>query len=409
MDFKLSPLALDYRKKLEAFMEAHVYPHEHAYWEHVRRDELNEPAFFSDLRMEARKAGLWNLCLPDKRWGPGLSNQDYAPLAEITGRSPMIAPYVLNCQAPDSGNAEIIGQFGSPQIQDAYLKPLLEGEIGSCFATTEPEVASSDASNLRTTITCDGDAYVINGRKWWTGHAAAPRTKFAVVLGVSNPDAPPAKRQSMIIVPMDAKGVQIRRTLPMFGYYVGQMAEVVFDNVRVPAANMLGEEGGGAAIGQARLGPGRIHHAMRCLGMAQRSYELMCQRVHIRAPFGKPLSEQGMVHHWIARSWMQIEQARLLVMKAAWLMDTQGAKDARVELGAVKIAAAQALSDVADRAIQVFGGAGVSDDFPIAYFYATARVLRIGDGPDEVHEMTMARRELKRYAETAQQAAPRLT
>ena len=404
MDFALSARGEEYRKRMESFMDDCIYSVEREVYDHWLEDPDSYPPVMKELRKEARDRGLWNLYMKDPYTGDSISNLEYATVAELSGRSPWIAPAAMNCQAPDSGNAEIVAQFGSEEVKDRYLKPLMNGEIGSCFAMTEPLVASSDPANLETTIVRDGDEYVINGRKWWTGHAAMSHTAFAVLLGVTNPDADHRVRQGMIIVPIDAPGVNILRTLPMFGFMFGGQAEIIYENVRVPASYILGGEGQGAMIAQARLGPGRIHHAMRCIGMAQRCYELMCKRVHLRTTFGSKLSDRSMVQHWIARSWLEIEQARLLVLKAAWLIDTQGSKKSKLELGAVKISASNVAAKVADRAIQVFGAAGVSNDFPMANFYALSRCLQIGDGPDEVHEMTMARREVAKYADSAEEA-----
>ncbi len=404
MEFALSGRGEQYRQRMASFMDDCIYPVEremHDYW---LEDPNSYPPVMAELRSEARRRGLWNLYMKDPYTGDSISNVEYATVAELSGMSPFIAPAAMNCQAPDSGNGEIIAQFGSQEVKDRYLKRLLDGEIGSCFSMTEPLVASSDPANLQTTIIRDGDEYVVNGRKWWTGHAAMAHTEFAVVLGVTNPEADHRVRQSMVIVPIEAPGVKILRTLPVFGFVFGGQAEMIYDNVRIPASYVLGGEGQGAMIAQARLGPGRIHHAMRCVGMAQRCYELMCKRVHLRSTFGTKLSDRSKVQHWIARSWLEIEQTRLLVLKAAWLIDTQGAKRSKVELGAVKIAATNLAVDVANRAIQVFGAAGVSSDFPMALFYSLSRSLQIGDGPDEVHEMTMARREVAKYAGAAEDA-----
>jgi acyl-CoA dehydrogenase len=390
-------------------MDEHVYPAEPVF-----RDQLEEsgdpffrPPVMEELKVEARKRGLWNLFLPDERFGAGLTNLEYAPLAEITGRSP-IAPEALNCAAPDTGNMEILAAFGTPEQQRDWLEPLLEGEIRSCFAMTEPDVASSDATNMEARIERDGDEYVLNGRKWWTSGAASPRCKLAIFMGVTDPDADPYRQHSMILVPLETPGVHIERMLPVFGYDDGAHGghcEVLFEDVRVPAANMLGEEGSGFAIAQSRLGPGRIHHCMRAIGMAERAFDLMCTRAHARFPFGKPLARQGVVQNWIAESRVEIEQARLLVLKTAWLMDTAGNKGARIEIAAIKVAAPEVAVRVIDRAIQVHGGGGVSDDFPLAAMYAHARTLRIADGPDEVHKMSIARRELHRYQPQEQPVA----
>jgi acyl-CoA dehydrogenase len=398
MDFEHSPKVRELQTKLLDFMDGHVYPAERVYVEqvHAGGDPHVSPPVMEDLKREARRRGLWNLFLPDERWGAGLSNLEYAPLAEITGRS-FIAPEALNCAAPDTGNMEILAQFGTPEQQEKWLVPLLEGQIRSAFSMTEPDVASSDATNIRTAITRDGDDYVVNGRKWWTSGAADPRCRILIVMGKTNPDAHRYMQQSMILVPVDTPGVNIKRTLSVFGYDEGHgHCEVVFDNVRVPASNLLGEEGSGFLIAQARLGPGRIHHCMRAIGMAERAYEAMVQRVKSRVAFGKPLAEQGVIQDWIAESRLEIEQARLLTLKAAWLMDTVGKDGARFEISAIKVVGPRIACTVIDRALQAHGAAGVSQDTPLAQMYAAARTLRLADGPDEVHKMSIARNELKR-------------
>jgi acyl-CoA dehydrogenase len=404
MDFAFTPKVEELRKNLLEFMDQQVYPAESIYAEQIR--ESGDPHFYppvmDDLKKEARARGLWNLFMPDPKWGAGLSNLEYAPLAEITGRSAHIAPEATNCAAPDTGNMEILAEFGTPEQQESWLKPLLEGEIRSCFSMTEPDVASSDASNIQGRIERDGDAYVINARKWWSSGASSARCKIAIVMGVTNQDADQYRRQSMILVPMDTPGVTVVRDLPVFGYHdPGGHAEIEYKDVRVPVSNLLGEEGSGFAIAQARLGPGRIHHCMRALGMAERAYDLMCRRALTRNAFGKPLARQGVVQQQIAQSRIEIEQARLLVLKAAWLMDTVGKEGARVEISAIKVAAPNVMLRVLDRAIQIHGAAGVSEDFPLAAMYAGGRTLRIADGPDEVHEMVIARRELGRYLKEA--------
>jgi acyl-CoA dehydrogenase len=401
MDFKPSAKTEELREQLLEFMDEQIYPAEPVFRDQLAEsgDPFFRPPIWEELKVEARKRGLWNLFLPDKRFGAGLTNLEYAPLAEITGRSPL-APEALNCAAPDTGNMEILVAFGTPDQQRDWLEPLLEGEIRSCFAMTEPEVASSDATNMEARIERDGDEYVVNGRKWWTSGAASPRCKLAIFMGVTDPDADPYRQHSMILVPLDTPGVTIERHLPVFGYDDGSHGghcEVLFEDVRVPAENMLGEEGSGFAIAQSRLGPGRIHHCMRAIGMAERAFDLMCTRAHTRFPFGKSLARQGVVQNWIAESRVEIEQARLLVLKTAWLMDTAGNKGARIEVAAIKVAAPEVATRVIDRAIQVHGGGGVSDDFPLAAMYAHARTLRLADGPDEVHKMSIARRELHRY------------
>jgi acyl-CoA dehydrogenase len=397
VDFALSSTAQDYAKRLEDFMDSHVYPAEPVYAEQRTKmtaagqgDEV--PPVVQDLKRQARTAGLWNLFLPDIS---GLTNVDYAHLAEIMGRSPHLAPEATNCAAPDTGNMEVLHMFGTAEQKERWLSPLLEGEIRSAFAMTEPDVASSDATNISTSVTRDGDDYVINGRKWWTSGAADPRCAFFILMGKTDPTAPAHRQQSQILVPRDTPGVTVVRNLPVFGYLDQHgHCEVLFENVRVPATNLIGEEGGGFAIAQARLGPGRIHHCMRAIGMAERALELMCRRAVSRTAFGRTLAEQGVVREQIAESRMEIEQARLLTLKTAWLIDNVGAKGARTEIAAIKVIAPRIVCDILDRAIQVHGGAGVSDDFPLASMYAHARTLRIADGPDAVHLRSVARMEL---------------
>jgi acyl-CoA dehydrogenase len=400
VDFELSPKTQELRESLIEFMDSHVYPAEPLWHQQVEEsgDRYFHPPVMEELKEEAQARGLWNLFLPDERFGAGLTNLEYAPLAEVTGRS-HIAPEALNCAAPDTGNMEILAEFGTREQQEQWLEPLLAGEIRSCFAMTEPEVASSDATNMQARIEREGDEYVINGHKWWTSGAASERCKISIFMGVTDPEAEPHRQHSMILVPLDTPGVSIVRTLPVFGYDQGHggHCEVIFDDVRVPVESVLGEEGAGFAIAQARLGPGRIHHCMRAIGMAERAFDLMCERSHSRSPFGKPLARQGVVRNWIAESRIEIEQVRLLVLKTAWLMDTVGNKGARIEISAIKVAAPEVATKVIDRAIQVHGGGGVSDDFPLAAMYAAARTLRIADGPDEVHKLSIARRELNRY------------
>jgi acyl-CoA dehydrogenase len=400
VDFALSPAAQDYVKRLEDFMDSDIYPNERVYAE--QRAELvaagkphEVPQIVEDLKVEAKSRGLWNLFLPDVS---GLSNVDYAHLAEIMGRSAALAPEATNCAAPDTGNMEVLHMFGTPEQKERWLRPLLDGEIRSAFAMTEPEVASSDATNISTRIERDGDDYVINGRKWWTSGAADPRCRFLIVMGKTDPSAPAHRQQSQILVPIDTPGVTVKRNLPVFGY-VDQHGhcEVLFENVRVPASNLIGEEGGGFAIAQARLGPGRIHHCMRSIGVAERALELMTKRALSRTAFGKTLAEQGVVRQQIAESRMEIDQARLYTLYAAYLIDTVGAKGARTEIAAIKVIAPRACLNVIDRAIQVHGGGGVSDDFPLASMWAHARTLRIADGPDEVHIRSVARMELGKY------------
>jgi acyl-CoA dehydrogenase len=399
MEFEFSTRSLELQKQLADFIEAHVVTAESVYRQQVE-DSGNphfHPPVMEKLKAEARRRGLWNLFLPNRKWGAGLSNLDYAPLCELMGRN-LLAAEATNCAAPDTGNMEILAEFGTPEQQDEWLVPLLNGEIRSCFAMTEPWVASSDATNIQSRIERDGDHYVVNAHKWWTSGAASDRCKVAVLLGVSNPDADPYHRQSMILVPMDAPGVRVVRTLPVFGHDAGGgHCETLYENVRLPASSLLGEEGGGFAIAQARLGPGRIHHCMRAIGLAEKALELMCERAWQRQPFGKPLAEQGVVQDRIAESRIEIEQARLLTLKAAWLMDTVGNKGARFEIAAIKVVAARVATNVIDRAIQLFGGAGVSDDWPLAAMYTHARTLHLVDGPDEVHKQQIARRELRPY------------
>jgi acyl-CoA dehydrogenase len=396
VDFSYSARVEELRSELLDFMDHHIYPAEPVFREQVAQGEPHHsPPVMEELKAEARRRGLWNLFLPDPRWGAGLTNLEYAPLAEITGRSSVIAPEALNCQAPDTGNMEILALFGTPEQQERWLQPLLDGTIRSCFSMTEPEVASSDASNIRSRIRREGDEYVINGHKWWTSGIADPRCRLIIFMGKTDPDAESHRQQTMVLVPVDTPGVTVVRSLSVLGYDEGHgHCEVLYEDVRVPASNLLGEEGGGFAIAQARLGPGRIHHCMRAIGMAERAFELMCQRVRSRVAFGKPLAEQGVIQDWIAESRIEIEQVRLLVLKAAWLMDTVGVRGARVEISAIKVAAPRVACQVIDRAIQAHGAGGMSDDFPLAQMYAWARALRLADGPDEVHKMTIARREL---------------
>jgi acyl-CoA dehydrogenase len=399
MDFAFSPRSLELQERLRDFVDTHVEPAGPVFQEQVAAsgNPHFHPPVMEELKAEARRRGLWNLFLPNAKWGAGLSNLDYAPLCELMGKS-LLTAEATNCAAPDTGNMEILAEFGTPEQQDEWLVPLLNGEIRSCFAMTEPWVASSDATNIQSRIERDGDGYTINAHKWWTSGAASDRCKVAILMGVSNPDADPYHRHSMILVPLDAPGVKIVRTLPVFGHDAGGgHCETLYDNVRVPASYMLGEEGGGFAIAQARLGPGRIHHCMRAIGLAERALELLCQRAQLRSPFGRTLAEQGVVQDRVAESRMEIEQARLLTLKAAWLMDTVGNKGARFEIAAIKVVAARVATNVIDRAIQVFGGAGVSDDWPLAAMYTHARTLHLVDGPDEVHKQQIARRELRQY------------
>jgi len=403
MDFEPSPRAKDLQENLLGFMDSHVYPAETVYEEQMDAlgDPHGHPQIVEDLKAEARSRGLWNLFMPHRtEWTPDpVNNLDYAHLAEISGRSMHLAPEAMNCAAPDTGNMEVLSLFGSPAQQDQWLQPLLAGEIRSSFAMTEPDVASSDATNIELSITADGGNYVLNGRKWWISGAASERCKVFIVMGKTNPDAPRHTQQSMILVPRDTPGLTIVRDLPVFGYQDREgHVELRFENVRVPAENLIGEEGSGFAIAQARLGPGRIHHCMRCIGIAERALELMCRRVTSRVAFGRPLSDQGVIREWIADSRMEIEQARLLTLKAAWLMDNVGAKGAAIEISSIKVIAPNVALQVVDRAIQAHGGGGVSDDFPLARMYAGLRTLRLADGPDEVHRRQVARTELARHA-----------
>ena len=404
MDFTPSARTVELHRTLSAFVTEVVVPANAVYREQV--DTSGDPHFhppvMEELKAEARARGLWNLFLPEaghgpEDGGPGLSNAEYAPLCELMGREPL-SQEATNCAAPDTGNMEILHQFGTPMQQEQFLQPLLDGEIRSCFAMTEPWVASSDATNITSRIERDGDHYVINAHKWWTSGAASSRCTFAILMGVSDPDADRHRRHSMVIIPLDTPGARVVRSLPVFGHRGGGgHCETMFENVRVPKEYLLGEEGGGFAIAQARLGPGRIHHCMRAIGMAEKALELMCVRAQTRIAFGKPLADQGLVQAAIAESRLEIEQARLLTMKAAWLIDTVGKKGAQTEISAIKVVAARLATTVIDRAIQVFGAAGVSDDWPLADMYTHARTLHFVDGPDEVHLQQIARRELRGY------------
>ncbi|WP_333619448.1 acyl-CoA dehydrogenase family protein [Dietzia sp.] len=395
MDFSPSPKTAELTESMWEFMLEKVFPAEAEWTAYLaEHGEHAHPPIMEELKEEARRRGLWNLFLP--AWS-GVSNLEYAPVAEISGWSPVLAPEAINCQAPDTGNMETLEKFGTPEQQERWLEPLKNGTLRSAYAMTEPAIASSDATNIQTSITRDGDEYVINGRKWWITGVADERCEIFIVMGRTDPDAPTHRQQSMVLVPRDTPGLTIARHLPIFGYQDQHgHSELVFDNVRVPAENLLGGEGAGFAIAQARLGPGRIHHAMRAIGMAERALALMVDRAKNRDAFGKPLADQGVVRELIANSRIEIDQARLQVLHCAWMIDQYGAKDARFEISAIKVIAPQVACAVIDRAIEVFGGSGVSDDNVLAYFYAWARVLRIVDGPDAVHRATVARGELKK-------------
>ncbi len=400
MDFNFSKTSLDLQNKLNQFFEDYIFPNEIEYDKQIIEsgNSLYIPPILEDLKNEAKKQKLWNLFLPDKKFGPGLSNVDYAPLAEKMGQV-WWASEVFNCSAPDTGNMEILAEFGTQEQIEEWLIPLLNGEIRSCFAMTEPDVASSDATNISSSIESDGDNYVINGKKWWTSNAINPNAKICIFMGVTNPENPPHTKQSQVLVPMSTKGITIKRPMTVFGYddgYTGH-PEILFDNVVVPKSNIIGSEGMGFKIAQARLGPGRIHHCMRAIGMAERALKLMIQRVENRETFGSKISEQGVVQNWIAKSRIKIEQARLLTLKTAWLIDTVGKEQAKIEISAIKVAVVEAASYVIDKAIQAHGAMGVSQDTPLARMSAGARVLRIADGPDEVHIRSIAKREINKY------------
>ena len=398
--FQVSPRAKDIYRRLRAFMAEHVYPNERKFHEQVEMGDRWLPVpVMEELKAKARGEGLWNLFLPESEYGAGLGNLEYAPMAELMGRSVHFAPEVFNCSAPDTGNMEVLVRYGSEEQKERWLRPLLAGEMRSCFAMTEPEVASSDATNIRASIRRDGGEYVVSGRKWWTSGAGDPRCKVAVFMGKTDPEAPKHQQQSMILVPMDAEGVRVERMLTVYGYDHAPHghAEVTFEDVRVPASNIILGEGRGFEIAQGRLGPGRVHHCMRLIGMAERALEAMCRRALSRVAFGRPLAAQGTIRADIAQSRIEIEQARLLTLRAALVMDAAGNKAARREIAMIKVVAPNLALRVIDRAVQAHGGAGVSEDFPLASMWANARTLRLADGPDEVHLESLARTELKGY------------
>jgi acyl-CoA dehydrogenase len=406
MNFEFNEKTKELQRRLQAFMDKHIYPNEKRLLEEIERDRWKPTRIIEELKPKARAAGLWNLFLPDDENGAGLTNLEYAPLCEIMGRSAMAAE-VFNCSAPDTGNMEVLARYGTPGQKEKWLKPLLAGDIRSCFAMTEPDVASSDATNISASIVRSGDEYVINGRKWWSSGAGDPRCKIAIFMGKTDPAAPPHKQQSMVLVPLDSPGVKIERLLTVYGYDHAPHGhgEINFDNVRIPVSNMLLGEGRGFEIAQGRLGPGRIHHCMRCIGVAERALETMCKRVQERVAFGKPLAEQGTIRADVATSRMEIEQARLLTLKAAYMMDTVGNKAARSEIAMIKVVAPNMTLRVLDRAIQAHGGAGVSQDTFLASAWANVRTLRLADGPDEVHAEAIAKWEMGKLGKPRAQSA----
>jgi acyl-CoA dehydrogenase len=399
MDFVVNSRVRDLQQRLQAFMDEYIYPNERRFHDEIERNRWTPAHVVEELKAKARGAGLWNLFLPDSDSGAGLTNLEYAPLCEIMGRS-MMAPEVFNCSAPDTGNMEVLARYGTAKQKERWLKPLLAGEIRSCFAMTEPAVASSDATNIEASIIRDGDDYVINGCKWWSSGGGDPRCRIAIFMGKTDRSAAIHQQQSMVLVPMDTAGVKIERLLTVFGYDHAPHghAEISFENVRVPTSNILLGEGRGFEIAQGRLGPGRIHHCMRCMGVAERALETMCRRVQKRVAFGKPLAQQGTIRSDIAQSRMEIEQARLLILKAAYMMDTVGNKDARAEIAMIKVVAPNVALRVLDRAIQAHGGAGVSQDTFLAAAWANTRTLRLADGPDEVHTESIAKMELRKWS-----------
>jgi acyl-CoA dehydrogenase len=411
MNFELTDRCKDYQERVQAFMDERIYPAEAIYEQQMREsgDPHSQPPILEELKADAHERGLWNLFHPhgdEALPSPGLTNAEYAPLAEIMGRSPHLAPESMNCSAPDTGNMEVFTLFGTDEHKDKWLRPLLDGEIRSAFAMTEPAVASSDATNIETRIERVGDEYVINGRKWWTSNAMHAHCKVLIVMGKTNPEAPKHQQQSMLVVPLDTPGITVLRGLEVFGYQDREgHAEVLFEDVRVPTSALLAGEGEGFMISQARLGPGRIHHCMRSIGMAERALELLCQRALARTTFGKPVAENANIMDWIAEARIELEMIRLLTMKTAWLMDTVGNRHARVEIAAIKVAGPNVALKIIDRAIQVHGGGGVSEDFPLASFWAHQRTLRLADGPDEVHKRTIAQRELRKWTAATPTAA----